>query len=377
MMRFALLIAAALAATPAMAAIPPDLALQPVTSGLDMPVAIAAPNDGSGRIFVAEIAGRVRVVRSGAVVVAPAIDVSALTTTSDCGGECGLIGLAFDPAFASNGYVYTLHTDAQRNDVVLRHHFAAGADVADAAHDTVITVGQGSGQHNGGELKFGPDGYLYISVGDGAGNGAVAQQLDSLRGKILRIAVSTLPYTVPASNPFASDGNAATRAEIWHYGLRNPWRMSFDRRSGDLWIADVGGNFEELHRVPAGTGGLNFGWPCYSGATPIGSCTVASHTPPDFAYNHNAGDCAVIGGFRFDGPVAMMKGTYVYGDFCSRRIWGATQTTGWTSQLLRTAASPITSFGEDPAGWIYLAEYGSPARLLRLYSERIFGAGFE
>ncbi|GMV31244.1 MAG: hypothetical protein AMXMBFR59_33690 [Rhodanobacteraceae bacterium] len=366
---------------PAHAAIPPDLSLQTYATGLDRPVALAAAGDGSGRLFAAEIGGRVRVIRGGNLLPTPLLDLSALVSTSGCGGECGLLGLAFAPDFASSGHVFTLHTDPQRNNVILRHHVPSGSDVADpASRITVMTIGDGSGQHNGGDLKFGPDGMLYISVGDAAGGGAPAQQLSSLRGKILRIDVRSLPYAVPPGNPFAGDpAGAATRDEIWHYGLRNPWRMSFDRRSGELWIADVGGNggaYEEINRAAAGASGLNFGWYCYSGSQQV-NCSLPSQAAPYVAVQTATLGCAVVGGFVFDGPVALLRGTYFYGDYCSGRVWATGTGAIATPQLLFANSRPLTTFGMDDAGWIYIAEQAASARVLRLYSERIFSDGFQ
>lgn len=369
------------AALPAEAAIPPDLSLQTYVTGLDRPVALAAAGDGSGRLFAAEIGGRVRVIRGGSLLPTPLLDLGALVSTTSCGGECGLLGLAFAPDFATSGHVFTLHTDIQRNNVILRHRVPAGGDVADpASRTTVMTIGDGSGQHNGGDLKFGPDGMLYISVGDAAGGGAPAQQLSSLRGKILRIDVSALPYAIPPGNPFAGDAPAAgTRDEIWHYGLRNPWRMSFDRRSGELWIADVagdGGAYEEINRAAAGAAGLNFGWYCYSGSQQV-NCSLPSQTAPYIAVQTSTLGCAAVGGFVFDGPVAMLRGTYVYGDYCSGRIWATGTGATATPQMLFANSRPLTTFGEDDAGWIYIAEQAASARVLRLYSERIFSDGLQ
>lgn len=371
----------ALAATASSAAIPPDFALQVYATGLDRPVALAAAGDGSGRLFAAEIGGRVRVIRDGNVLAAPLLDLSTLVSTSSCGGECGLLGIAFAPDFATSGFVFTLHTDPQRNNVILRHRVPAGSDVADpASRTTVMTIGDGSGQHNGGVLRFGPDGLLYISVGDAAGGGAPAQSLSSLRGKILRIDVRALPYTIPAGNPFAGDAPGAnTRDEIWHYGLRNPWGMSFDRRSGELWIADVGGDggaYEEINRAPSGAAGLNFGWNCYSGAQQL-HCVLPNHQAPFIAAQTSAFGCAIVGGFVFQGPVAMLRGTYLYGDYCSARVWVSGTGAIATPQALFTNNRPLTSFGEDDAGWIYVTEQAANARVLRLYSERIFSDGLQ
>ncbi|UXI69419.1 PQQ-dependent sugar dehydrogenase [Tahibacter amnicola] len=378
--RYGSLAAALVSAASATAAIPNDLALVPYASGLNTPVALANAGDGSGRLFAAEIGGRVRVIRNGVVLPAPLLDLSALVSTSSCGGECGLLGLAFAPDFATSRHVFTLHNDPQRNNVILRHRVPAGSDVADPDSRTaVMTIGNGSGQHNGGDLKFGPDGMLYISVGDAAGGGAPAQQLSSLRGKILRIDVRTLPYTIPAGNPFAADAPSAnTRDEIWHYGLRNPWRMSFDRASGAFWVADVGGNggaYEEISRAGAGVGGLNFGWNCFSGPQPM-SCSIANHTPPVIAVQTATLGCAIVGGFVFQGPVAALKNTYFYGDFCTGAVWAANAANPATPQFLFANTAPVTTFGEDEAGWLYVAEHAPNARVLRIASDQIFNDHF-
>lgn len=372
---------ALVAAASAGAAIPPDFSLQIYATGLDRPVALAAAGDGSGRLFAAEIGGRVRVIRNGVVLPAPLLDLGALVGTGSCGGECGLLGLAFAPDFAATGHVFTLHTDPQRNNVILRHRVLPGSDVADpASRVTVMTIGDGSGQHNGGDLRFGPDAMLYISAGDAAGGGAPAQQLSSLRGKILRIDVRNLPYAIPPDNPFAGDApGAGTRDEIWHYGLRNPWRMSFDRRSGELWIADVGGNggaFEEINRAPAGASGLNFGWYCYSGTQQV-NCSLPAQHAPFIAVQTSTLGCAAVGGFVFNGPVAMLRGTYLYGDYCSGGIWASGTGATATPQALFNNNRPLTTFGEDDAGWVYIAEQAANARVLRLYSEHIFSDGLQ
>jgi len=370
--------AALLAASCALAA-PPALTPTPFVSGLAAPVEIVHANDFSGRLFVVEQGGRIRIVRNGSLVATPFLDISPGSGGPvRTGGEQGLLGLAFHPAFATNGqffvfYTRTLAGDGGGNEIVVARYTrsAANPDRADTASATVLIAIPHPQQanHNGGKIAFGPDGYLYIGVGDGGGGGdpfATGQNLNDLRGKILRIDVNgTPPYGNPAGNPFI--GQAGRRGEIWAYGLRNPWRFSFDRLTGDHFIGDVGqGAREEIDFQPAGTpGGRNYGWSVFEGSAchnPSSNCSLANHTPPILEYAHDAaGGVSVTGGYRYrGGSVPGLAGFYVYGDFGSGRVWAAEPGAGgaWTTTQVATVGN-LSTFGEDENGELYAANIAS------------------
>ena len=280
-------------------------------------------------------------------------------------GERGLLGLAFPAGFAQKQRFYVDYTDLSGNTVIAQYRMAAGGQTADAASETVLLkITQPFSNHNGGQVRFGPDGYLYIGMGDGGsagdpmGNG---QNLGVLLGKILRVDVESEPGTlhIPASNPFAN--TPGLRGEIWASGLRNPWRFSFDRDTRDLWIADVGqGTYEELDLQPAASrGGENYGWGRYGGHAllPGGACRTEGLTLPVFEYTHAAGDCSVTGGFVYRGQQSPgLRGLYLYGDYCTGKIWALEpQGTAWSNRLVLSSGLAITTFGEDEAGEIYVA----------------------
>ena len=338
--------------------------LQPVTSGLDTPVGIAHAGDGSGRLFVIEKPGRIRVLQGGELADAPFLDISERVSASQ--SERGLLGLAFHPDYARNGTFYVNYTDLRGDTVVSR--FAVGPEPgrADPASETVLLVlPQPAANHNGGHLAFGPDGHLYIGTGDGGGAGdryGHGQNPQTLLGAMLRIDVDGgAPYAVPADNPFA--GRSDVRAEIWSIGLRNPWRYSFDRLTGDLYIADVGQNvYEEINVQSAGApGGQNYGWPIMEGlhCYPEGSaCDQSGLTLPVAEYSHDQG-CSVTGGYVYRGQASpALSGIYVYGDYCSGRIWGLVRGGDgvWRNAELGRAEANISSFGEDESGELYLTD---------------------
>jgi glucose/arabinose dehydrogenase len=288
--------------------------------------------------------------------------------------EQGLLGLAFHPHFAQNGQFYVNFTDENGNTVIARFHVSAtDPNLADPASEVdILHVNQPYNNHNGGGLAFGPDGYLYIGLGDGGSEGdplGIGQNLQTLLGKMLRIDVDHgNPYAIPTGNPFAGGGGLP---EIWAYGLRNPWRFSFDRLTGDLFIADVGQDtWEEIDFVPSGTpGGMNFGWSYYEGMHPYKGQPPANatFTWPITEYSHADG-CAVTGGYVYRGlALPEWQGVYFYGDYCSGNIWGLIQLAGSSQQLkiLFTTNAKITTFGVDESGEIYLADYGV-GELLRL-----------
>jgi len=346
------------------AAGPPTLTLQSVASGLVLPVDIANAGDGSGRLFIVEQDGRIRILSGGQLLPTSFLDITPLLRTS--GSEQGLLGVAFHPNYSSNGYFfvnYTRQSDAAT--VIARYtRSATDANVADPASAKVLlTIAQPYSNHNGGGLRFGPDGLLYIGMGDGGSANDPenrAQDLGTLLGKMLRINVdnpSPPYYSIPPGNPFQN--------EIWAYGLRNPWRFSFDRATGDLFIADVGqGAWEEINFQRAGTGaGANYGWRIMEGAHCSGlggTCPDASLALPVLEYAHTLG-CSVTGGFRYRGSASpALAGYYLYGDYCSGRIWGATSTgAAWQTVELKSAGINISTFGEDQAGELYVASYAT------------------
>lgn len=333
---------------------------QPFVSGLQRPVDLQA--DGSGRLFVIEKVGRIRTIQNGQLLLTPFLDITDRVNNS--GNEMGLLGLAFHPAYSQNGFLYVNYTGRGGNTFISR--FNASGDNADPNSEKILlTVDQPFPNHNGGVLAFGPDGYLYAGLGDGGLGGdpfGNAQSLSTLLGKILRIDINNGdPYAVPADNPF---GN-----EIWAYGLRNPWRMSFDSMTGDLYIADVGqGTWEEIDYLPAGSpGGTNFGWDFREGAHDYEGTAPSGLVDPVAEYSHAEGGCSVTGGYVYRGAMTEWNGIYLYGDYCTGFIWGLIRSNdGWQKQLLFDVDVTITSFGQDEAGEIYLlSDSGGIYRLAR------------
>jgi glucose/arabinose dehydrogenase len=335
------------------------IALQRVTGGLSAPLGVVSAGDA--RLFVVQQSGTIAVWDGTRVLPTPFLDIHNLVS---CCNERGLLGLAFHPHYATNGLFFVDYTAPNGDVTVARYSVSADPNRADAASGAVLLTIPHSqfANHNGGQLQFGPDGYLYIGVGDGGGAGNPsnsAQDLNQLLGKILRIDVDRPPYAIPASNPFAS------RGEIWAYGLRNPWRFSFDRQTGDLWIADVGQNvYEEVDLQPAASaGGQNYGWRIMEGFhcfSPSTNCPSAGLTMPILEYSHASG-CSITGGYRYRGArFPRLRGIYFYADYCSGTIWGATETNGvWSSKvMLTTNKIPWSSFGEDADGELYAVELG-------------------
>jgi glucose/arabinose dehydrogenase len=350
-----------------------QLELQPVVSGLERPVGIANAGDGSGRLFILEQVGRIRIVRDGVLAGAPYLDLTDRVGSS--ANEQGLLGLAFHPAYADNGTFFVNYTDRQGDTVVARFSVSADPDRADPASESlVLTFPQPAGNHNGGHLAFGPDGYLYIGTGDGGGAGdqyGNGQNGGTLLGAMLRLDVDgAQPYAIPAGNPFV--GDPALRDEIWATGLRNPWRYSFDRLTGDLYIADVGQNqYEEVNYQPAmASGGQNYGWPIMEGQHCFPrdrDCTQTGLTLPVAEYDHSQG-CSVSGGYVYRGwEFPVLAGVYLYGDFCSGRLWGLApgQNGAWKVAEVAQADIRLTAFGEDEAGELYLLDMDG-GELLRI-----------
>ncbi|HWB72987.1 MAG TPA: PQQ-dependent sugar dehydrogenase [Egibacteraceae bacterium] len=323
---------------------------------LQAPVVLAA-RPGDDALYVAERAGRVRVVRGGALHPGALLDISDQTTTD---GERGLLGLAFSP---DGDHLYLSHTDAQGDSRVAEYAVTA-AGVDPASRREVLFQSQPYGNHNGGDIAFGPDGLLYVGLGDGGSAGDPhdnGQSLATLLGKLLRIdpaagGTGGAPYDVPPDNPFV--GRPGARPEVWAYGLRNPWRFSFDRETGDLWIADAGQSArEEIDFAPAGTGaGANYGWNRLEGTRPYEGQPPPDAVPPMFEYPASGGRCAIIGGYVYRGSaIPPLRGAYLYSDLCDGEIRALVQQGGRVvaERSLGLRLQRIASFGQGPDGELY------------------------
>jgi glucose/arabinose dehydrogenase len=339
----------------------PKIALKLISDALDQPLYVTHAGDDSGRLFVVEKAGRIVMLRDGQPAADPFLDISDRVGSSS--SEQGLLSVAFHPQFAQNGRLFVDYTDHSGDTVISR--FQAKGDSADPDSEKVLLkIDQPFPNHNGGLVLFGPDGYLYIGMGDGGSGGdpqGNGQNRKSLLGKLLRLDVDNGdPYAIPSDNPWPSGDEA--RPEIWAYGLRNPWRFSFDRTTSDLYIADVGQNqYEEIDRQPAGSrGGENYGWNtiegkhCFRGS----SCDSAGLVAPIAEYDHSLG-CSITGGYVYRGAAfPRLQSLYFYGDYCSGRIWAlnpAAPPALQQPELLRSRLR-ISSFGEDQAGELYLTD---------------------
>lgn len=354
-----------------------SLTLQSVASGVDSPVDIA--NAGDGRLFIVEQPGRIRIIDSGGTLLGtPFLNITSLV--DDSGFEQGLLGLVFHPDYATNGYFYVNYIydpgpGADRTRIVRYSVNSINPNLANPLSATIIIeIEQHSSNHNGGDLSFGPDGYLYIGMGDGGGGGDGgnhSQSYDELLGKMLRIDVDSTGgadcdvsgnnnYGIPVTNPFAGPDGICD--EIWSGGVRNPWRFSFDRTTGDMWIADVGqGAWEEVDFQPAASaGGENWGWRCYEGdhAFNLSGCgSIFDYDFPVHEYNHSGGRCSITGGFVYRGSdLLALNGHYLFADYCSGQFWslngaGHTLTEFSTSGFFDNP----TSFGEDVNGEMYVA----------------------
>ena len=344
---------------------PASFTLEPrrVVDGLAQPLHATHAGDGSGRIFVVEKAGRIRIVANGTLRPEPFLDITNLVGSS--GAEQGLFAIAFHPAYRTNGRFFVHYTDKAGDTVIARYRVSMDTNRADpASATTVLRIDQPYPNHNGGQIVFGPDGYLYIGMGDGGsagdpqGNG---QNRGSLLGKILRLDVDgDAPYAIPPDNPFRS--TAGARPEIWALGLRNPWRFSFDRATGDLFIADVGQNeLEEIHWTPANGGGKNYGWNIMEGSAcyrPASGCNRSGLELPITEYGHSLG-CSVTGGFRYRGQdVPAFDTAYFFGDYCSGWLWALAPNGagGWTRTELLDTSLNVSSFGEDERGELYVTD---------------------
>ncbi len=339
----------------------PNVWLQLIASGLSRPVYLTHAGDGSGRLFIVEQAGVIRILVNGTVVGHPFLDIRDRVSS---GGEKGLLSVAFHPSFAANGrfvvnYTGTDATGALRTVIAEFRAWPSSANVADPAGRVILYVPQPFDNHNGGLNLFGPDGMLYIGLGDGGSSGDPqnnGQRLNTLLGKILRINVDGgMPYGIPADNPFVGRANA--RPEIWAYGLRNPWRFSFDPKNGRMIAGDVGQNaWEEIDFIERGR---NYGWRIMEGAhcfKPSTGCSPTGLQLPKAEYSHSVG-CSVTGGYMYRGAgIPSLRGHYVFGDYCSGMIWTLSGGGPWTMAGLLDSTARISSFGVDQAGELYVVD---------------------
>ena len=342
------------------------LKFEKVADGLSSPVLMIDANDGTDRFFVVEKTGIVVIMKDGKLLDTPFLDISDKVSR---GSEQGLLSIALHPNFAKNGEFFIDYTNRSGDSRIERWTVSTSdPNVADPSSAvTLLSVDQPYANHNGGLVAFGPDGKLYIGFGDGGSQGdphGNAQNLGVLLGKILRIDVDAttgdLPYGIPTDNPFA--GKPGVRAEIWAYGLRNPWRFSFDQKTKDLLIGDVGQSaFEEADLDPAGVGGLNFGWnrleadSCYG----ADSCDKTGTTLPIFLYSHDDGDCSITGGYVYRGAaIGALEGVYLAADYCTGDLWEVHPDGKGGSEVsapISTGLNP-SSFAEDSSGELYLID---------------------
>jgi glucose/arabinose dehydrogenase len=360
-------------AIPQCSAAPPELRVVRVASGLDGALLVTAPPGDAGRLFVVLQGGQIRIIEGGRVLGTPFLDVSDRISTG--GFEQGLLGLAFHPRYASNGRFFVNYTDAAGDTQVVEYRVSSRRNRADpASARTILSIEQPFANHNGGHLAFGRDGMLYIGMGDGGGAGdpmGNGQDLGTLLGKILRIDVDRQAggrnYAIPKGNPFV--GRRGARAEIWAYGLRNPWRFSFDRARGDLWIGDVGQNArEEIDFRRAGRGGANFGWSAFEGTLPYrgGSPQNGPVVRPVAQYGRNVGN-SVTGGYVYRGSaIPALRGRYVYGDWATGALFTmrAAPRIGKPQRVtgLNVSLQGLTSFGEGARGELYAIAGGTVYR---------------
>ena len=351
---------------------PASIRLAEVASGLSNPLYLTAPA-GDPRLFIVEQPGRIRIVRNGQLLGTPFLDISGRVRS---GGEQGLLGLAFHPRYATNGYFYVNFTDPGGDTRVERFSVSANdPDIADpGSAKLILTVDQPYANHNGGQVMFGPDGMLYIGMGDGGSGGdphGHGQNRSTLLGALLRIDVNGGdPYAIPATNPFR--GQADARGEIWAYGLRNPWRFAFDRTAGQLYIADVGQNrLEEINVVATPNAAVNYGWNIMEGTSCFNaaSCNQSGLTLPIHEYDHSQG-CSVTGGFVYRGrAVPQVAGHYFYSDYCQGWLRSFRYVNGTAADHREWSVGDIgnvLSFGEDMSGELYLLS--SNGRVYRIES---------
>lgn len=388
-----------------------NLASGQVPTGLFLTEVANIPNnmgirsayDGSGRLFVGTQDGTIRIIdSSGQLLTTPFLDIKSLVRFN---GEQGFLGLAFHPNYSQNGHFFVNYTKASPNQgdtLIVRYQVSANPDIADSNTATVLMrIEQDYGNHNGGNIQFGPDGYLYIGMGDGgSGNDPNnrSQDLTQLLGKMLRIdvdgslqsgdnacGIGAANYGIPNDNPYINSSNVCD--EIWASGLRNPWRWSFDRLTGDMYIADVGQNkWEEVNFQPASsTGGENYGWRCREGFHENTNATcippLPTFTDPILELPHSSGNCSITGGYNYRGPVTNLQNHYIFTDYCKNQLTLAQYsqnqwvTTPWNPAINPTA---VTSFGEDHLGNVYITSQSGPIyRIDGPIIDLIFADGFE
>ncbi|HEU5310343.1 MAG TPA: PQQ-dependent sugar dehydrogenase, partial [Candidatus Eisenbacteria bacterium] len=350
-----------------------------VAQGLRLPLFVTAPPGDGGRLFIVEqrgtdARGRIRIVKNGTLLATPFLTTDVLSSNN----EQGLLGLAFAPDYWETGRFYVHYTNTNRDIVIARYTVSSNPDVADPTGTILLTIPKSFNNHNGGWIAFGPDGYLYVSTGDGGSfddPSDNAQNRDVLLGKILRLDVSGATYTSPPTNPFF--GAIPGRDEVWATGLRNPWRDSFDRLTGEFIIADVGqGTWEEVNIVAPGTAGANYGWRCFEGSheylasstNPCASCSDPScpMIDPAHEYVDTAGRCSITGGYVYRGnDIPDLRGTYFFADYCTGEIWSGkfldgvlTEVQNRTAELEPAGLSidNVSSFGEDARGELYVCD---------------------
>ena len=339
--------------------------LKPIASGFREPTYLTNAKDGSGRIFVVEKKGQIKILKESNILSEPFIYI--VSQVRSKGSEQGLFSVAFHPNYKENGRFFVNYTNLDGDTIVSEYKVSNNPDKADKNSERIIImIRQPASNHNGGQLKFGPDGYLYIGMGDGGGAGdpwGNAQNKQVLLGKMLRIDVDgEKPYGIPKNNPFV--GKKDGREEIWAYGLRNPWRFSFDPVTGDMYIADVGQkDWEEIHFQPANSkGGENYGWDLFEGFhefEPKEGYDTNMFTMPVAEYGHKQG-CSVTGGYIYRGKkYPTVSGTYFFADFCSGRIWGLRKNPKGTWEMTEFLESPlmVSSFGLDEDGEIYVLDF--------------------
>jgi glucose/arabinose dehydrogenase len=348
-----------------------------IAGGLNRPVGFENAGDGSGRLFVLEQAGVIQVLSGNEILPTPFLDIRDRVGSE--ASEQGLLGLAFHPRYIENGYFFVNYTDRSGDTIIARFRVSGDPNRADPTTEArLLYIPQPYRNHNGGVTAFGPDGYLYLGLGDGGSGGdplGYGQSLDTLLGKILRIDVdpgldsgAEELYVIPPDNPFATGGGLP---EIWAYGLRNPWRFSFDDLTGDLYIADVGQNsYEEVNFQPADSaGGENYGWNILEGFECFRQqgCDTSQLTLPVHVYETRSnGNCSITGGYVYRGSLPDWQGVYFFGDYCSGRVWGLLPSAAgeWQSRLLFETGATITTFGLDEAGELYIVSHnGSISRL--------------
>lgn len=352
-----------------------ELELNIVAGSPDLSSPISIHHAGDSRLFFVEQAGRIKILENGQVLSTPFLNISSIVGS---GGERGLLSMAFHPDYDENGHFYVNYTNLSGDTVIARYTVSGDPNVADPGSAAVLlTITQPFGNHNGGQLQFGPDGHLYIGMGDGGSSDdpqCYSQRPDTKLGKMLRLDVNqnmeTSPYHgIPADNPYV--GGTEPPPEVWAFGLRNPWRFSFDRDNGDIWIADVGQNlWEEVNHIPATqhVGGINYGWAimegdnCFVGFNdtncPEGlpPCDDPSLTPPVYEYANAGGRCSVTGGFVYRGNLMpSYQGMYFFGDYCSAEVFVLDPATYTSEVAIESLGFGLTTFGEDADGELYFA----------------------